>query len=68
MMTDRGERLVKSYLIAITELTRQTRLNKSQIGAKALAGFLKACVDECDSLTYKSTQELYKIAYEIDNG
>ena len=57
MMTDRGERLVKSYLIAITELTRQTRLNKSQIGAKALAGFLKACVDECDSLTYKSTQE-----------
>ena len=66
-MSERGERLVKSYLIAITELTRQTRLNKSQIGAKALAGFLKSVVDECDTLTYKSTQELYQIVEEIEN-
>ena len=55
-MSERGERLASSYLIAITELTRTTRLNKQQIGAKALATFLKNVVDECDTLTYKATQ------------
>ena len=66
-MSERGERLASSYLIAITELTRTTRLNKKQIGAKALATFLKSVVDECDTLTYKATQELYQIAEEVEN-
>lgn len=66
-MSERGERLATSYLIAITELTRTTRLNKKQVGAKALATFLKSVVDECDTLTYKSTQELYQIVEEIEN-
>ena len=65
-MSERGERLTKSYLIAITELTRTTRLNKQQVGAKALGSFLKSVVDECDTLTYKATQELYTIAEELD--
>ena len=66
-MSERGERLATSYLIAITELTRTTRLNKKQVGAKALATFLKSVVDECATLTYKATQELYKIAEEVEN-
>ena len=66
-MSERGERLTKSYLIAITELTSTNRLNKQQKGAKALASFQKSVVDECDTLTYKATQELYQIVEEIEN-
>tara|TARA_X000000368_G_C23035082_1_gene714249 strand:- start:2013 stop:2216 length:204 start_codon:yes stop_codon:yes gene_type:complete len=66
-MSERGERLATSYLVAITELSRTTRLNKKQIGAKALATFLKCVVDECDTLTYKATQELYQIAQEVED-
>ena len=66
-MSERGERLATSYLVAITELSRTTRLNKKQIGAKALATFLKCVVDECDTLTYKATQELYEIAQEVED-
>lgn len=66
-MSDRAQRLSEEYLNILTTYNRTTKLKKHQIGGKALAGFLRMIVDECNTITFKTSKELYEIADELDN-
>jgi hypothetical protein len=66
-MSDRAQRLSEEYLTVLATYNRTTRLKKHQIGGKALAAFLRAIVDECTTITFKTSKEIHEIADELDN-
>lgn len=66
-MSERAERLQDEYLNVLATFTRTTKLKKNQIGGKALAAFLRTIVDECSTITFKTSKEIYEIADELDN-
>lgn len=66
-MSERAERLSNLYLNTLALTSRRTRLKKHQVGAKALATFLSAVVDECETMTMKTSKEIYQIIDELEN-
>ena len=65
-MSLRAKKLEGIYLRAMSDLTRETHLKKSQIGPKALAEYTKALIEECPNMNSRTCDELLKIAHELD--
>lgn len=66
-MSERAQRLSRGYLATFATLIRTTPLTRQEIGNKSLAEFIRALVDECETLTFKASTELYEIAQELEN-
>jgi DNA-binding ferritin-like protein len=65
-MSERAERLERTYLSTMNELLKTTHYKKNEIGTKTLAHFVRTLVDECPSMTLKTAKDLYEIAAELE--
>jgi len=66
-MSTRAKRLEQEYLTAMNNLLKTTHEKKDKIGAKSLAMFIRLLIDECPQMNLKTSQEMFKIAEELEN-
>lgn len=65
-MEEKASRISEAYLTVFSLYLRNPSLKRGQIGPKALAAALRALVDECDTMTLKTGEEIYQIANDME--
>lgn len=66
-MSERAFRISEAFLSVFGMYFKNPALKRSQMGPKSLAAALRAVVDECDTMSLKTSEEIYQIAQELED-